>query len=110
MRIGFKCKTNKDYCAINTAKFILPSGTTLTVDRTRTEWSIDGEDLTMTWYCCYLWAINNNTLFVDEAYITDADGFEDLVYDARVQFEVDEDVDDFDEDYEVDVLDWSIGD
>jgi hypothetical protein len=64
----------------------------------------------MTWYCCYLWAINNNTLFVDEAYITDADGFEDLVHDARVQFEVDEDVDDFEEDYEVDVLDWSIGD
>ena len=36
MRITFYCKTNRDYCAINVAKFILPNGTTLTVDRTRT--------------------------------------------------------------------------
>ena len=106
MRITFKCKTNKDYVAVNVAKFILPNGTTLTVDRTRTEWSIDGEDLTMTWCCCYLWAINNNCLFTDEAYITDSSGFEDLIADARVMLLVEEDAD---EDYEVDVLDWTIG-
>ena len=106
MRISFKCKTNKDYVAINVAKFILPNGTTLTVDRTRTEWEIDGEDLEMTWYCCYLHAINDNNIFTDEAYITDASGFEDLIADARVMLLVEEDADD---DYEVDVLDWAIG-
>lgn len=106
MRISFRCKTNRDYCAINVAEFILPSGTTLTVDRTRTEWSIDGENLTMTWYGTYLWAINGNTIFTDETYITDSSGFEDLVADARVLFLVEEDADD---NYEVDVLDWSIG-
>lgn len=109
MRITFKCETTKDYCAINVAKFILPSGTSLTVDRTRTEYEINNVtgDMTMTWYGCYLWAINNNTIFTDETYITDSDGFEDLVYDARVQFELDEDVED--DDYEVTVFDWSIG-
>ena len=106
MRITFKCKTNKDYVAINVAKFILPSGTTLTVDRTRTEWDRDGEDLNMTWCHCYLHAINDCNIFSDEAYITDASGFEDLVADARVMLLVEEDADD---DYEVDVLEWSVG-
>lgn len=106
MRISFKCKTNKDYCAINVAKFLLPTGSTLTVDRTRTEWEIDGEDLTMTWYCCYLHAIDNCNIFNDEAYITDASGFEDLVADARVMLLVEEDAD---EDYDVTVLDWTVG-
>ena len=108
MRITFKCETTKDYCAINVAKFILPSGTTLTVDRTRTEYEIDKAtgDMTMTWYGCYLWAINDNTIFTDETYITDSSGFEDLVADARVLFLVDEDIED---DYEVTVFDWSIG-
>ena len=113
MRITFYCKTNRDYCAINVAKFILPNGTTLTVDRTRTEWNIvenKGKgigDLTMTWCHCYLWQINGNTIFSDEAYITDSSGFEDLIADARVIFELEDDVED--EDYEVDVLDWSVG-
>lgn len=106
MRISFKCKTNKDYVAINVAKFILPNGTTLTVDRTRTEWDFDGEDLIMTWYGTFLWAINDNNIFTDGAYITDASGFEDLIADARVMLLVEEDADD---DYEVDVLDWTIG-
>jgi hypothetical protein len=106
MRITFTCKTNKDYCAINVAKFLLPTGSTITVDRTRTEWDIDRDNLTMTWYGCYLWAIDDNNIFTDEAYITDGAMFEDLVADARILLLVDEDVD---EDYEVDVLDWKIG-
>ena len=112
MRITFTCKTNKDYCAINVAKFLLPTGSTITVDRTRTEWNIVENknkgvgDLTMTWYGCYLWAIDDNNIFTDEAYITDGAMFEDLVADARILLLVDEDVD---EDYEVDVLDWKVG-
>ena len=107
MRITFNCKTNRKYTAINEAKFVLPNNMTITVDRTRTEYENNGSDLTMTWYNCYLWAINGNTIFDDETYITDIEGFMDLVADARVIFEVDEDV--ADEDYEVTVMDWSIG-
>ena len=106
MQIRFKCKTNKDYCAINTAKFILPNGTTLTVDRTTTHFDINGDELSMEWGCCYLWAINDNTIFTNATYITDVDGFSDLVADAKVIFELEEDVED--EDYEVNVLDWNI--
>ena len=109
MKISFKCKTNKDYCAINTAKFVLPNGTTLTIDRTRTEWSIVNQntgELIMTWFCCYLWAINDNNIFTDEVYNLEADNFADLVADARVIFELEEDIED--EDYEVDVLEWGI--
>lgn len=106
MRITFKCRTNKDYVAINTAKFYLPTGSTITVDRTRTEWDIENGDLSMTWCHCYLHAIDGNCIFTDEAYITDGAGFEDLIADARVFLEVEEDADD---DYEVDVLDWKIG-
>ena len=106
MRISFKCRTNKDYVAVNVAKFILPTGSTLTVDRTRTEWSIDNGELDMTFCHCYLHAIDNNCIFTDEAYITDGANFEDLVNGARVILLLDEDVD---EDYYVNVLDWSIG-
>ena len=72
MRIWFKCKTNKDYVMINTAEFVLPNNTALTIDRTQTEYGIDENGiLNMTWGGCYLWAVNGYTLFNDEAYITD---------------------------------------
>ena len=106
MRITFKCKTNKDYCAINVAVFVLPTGSTLTVDRTRTEWDIEGENLTMTWCHCYLHAIDDNAIFADEAYLGDSAYFEDLVANAKVILQVEEDAD---SDYEVNVLEWSIG-
>ena len=106
MRISFKCRTNKDYVMINTAKFTLPTGTTLTVDRTSTEYDIEGEILDMTWGCTYLHAIDGNCIFSDTAYITDSSGFEDLVADAKVIFELE---DDADEDYEVEILEVRIG-
>ena len=107
MRITFKCRTNKDYVMINTAKFILPTGTVLTVDRTTTHYGIEGEILNMTWGCVYLWAIDNNYIFSDDtAYITDSSGFEDLVAQAKVEFELE---DDADEDYKVEVLEVLIG-
>ena len=108
MRITFKCKTNKDYVAINVAEFILPTGSTITVDRDTTEWDIDKSthELTMVWKHCYLWAIDGNNIFTEGAYITDGANFEDLIADARIMLLVEEDADD---DYEVDVLDWSVG-
>ena len=107
MRITFKCRTNKDYVMINTVKFILPTGTVLTVDRTTTHYDIEGGILNMTWGCVYLWAIDGNNIFSDEtAYITDSSGFEDLVANAKVVFELE---DDADEDYSVELLEIGIG-
>ena len=112
MRISFRCLTNRDYVAINTVKFILPTGSTITVDRDSTEWDIDKStsELTMVWKHCYIWAIDGNNIFTEGAYITDGANFEDLVADSKVVFELEEDDDsDCSEDYEVDVLEWSVG-
>lgn len=106
MRITFKCRTNKDYVMINTAKFTLPTGTVLTVDRTTTHYDIEGEILNMTWGATYLHAIDGNCIFSDTAYITDSSGFEDLVAQAKVVFELE---DDADEDYKVELLEIKIG-
>ena len=107
MRINFRCKTNRSFCNINTAKFILPTGSTITVDRTSTDYDIHEGMMTMTWSCCYLWAIDGNTLFEEDvAYITDADGFADLVADAKVVFELEED--DTDHDYSVEIIEWEV--
>ena len=106
MRISFKCKTNKDYVMINTVKFLLPTGTTLTVDRTTTSYDINKGILDMTWGGVYLWSIDGNNIFSDTAYITDSSGFEDLVANAKVMFLLEEDADD---DYEVEILEVRIG-
>ena len=106
MRIWFKCKTNKDYVMINTAEFVLPNNTALTIDRTQTEYDIDENGiLDMTWGGCYLWAVNGYTLFNDEAYITDYDGFSALLKNADLNITLE---DDADEDYEVSILAWGI--
>ena len=106
MRITFKCRTNKDYVAVNTAKFILPTGSTITVDRDNTEWDVQDGELTMVWRHCYIWAIDGNNIFTEGAYITDGANFEDLVADARIVLELE---DDTDEDYYVNVLEWYVG-
>ena len=106
MRITFICRTNKNYVAINTAKFILPTGSTITIDRDETEWDINNNELSMVWRRCYVWAIDGNNIFTEGAYITDGANFEDLVSNARIMLEVEEDADD---DYEVDVVEWRIG-
>lgn len=109
MRISFRCSTNRNYVAINTVKFVLPTGSTITVDRDETEFDINGSELTMTWKHCYLWAIDGNNIFTEGAYITDGAGFEDLVANSKVIFELEEDCEDCAEDYEVNVLEYSIG-
>ena len=106
MRITFKCRTNKDYVAVNTAKFILPTGSTITVDRDNTEWDVQDGELTMVWRHCYIWAIDGNNIFTEGAYITDGANFEDLVADAKIVLELE---DDTDEDYYVNVLECRIG-
>ena len=107
MRISFECRTNKNYVAINTAKFVLSNGLSITVDRDTTEYGIEDGILTMTWKHCYLWAINGHYLFDKEAYLTDASAFEDLIGDAKVVFELEDDVED--RDYKVECVDYYIG-
>ena len=64
MNIQFKCKTNKDYVAINSLNVRLESGLTIIIDRKRTEYELttDG-NLDMTWKGCYLWGVNEYFVF-----------------------------------------------
>ena len=52
------------------------------------------------------WAIDGNNIFTEGAYITDGANFEDLVADAKIVLELE---DDTDEDYYVNVLECHIG-
>ena len=99
MTLEFKCKTNKDYVAINTLKITRSCGAKLTVDRETTEYGINNGELTMTWKGCYLWALDGYNIFGDEGYyMTDGDveEFKKLCKVAFFDFELEDDVD---EDY-----------
>lgn len=63
MNIEFTAKTNKSYCMINTVTFRLPEGTTLTIDREITDYSIEDGELSMVWEHCYIWEINGVNIF-----------------------------------------------
>ena len=101
MTITFKCKTNKDYVAVNTLKIGRPYGAMITIDREYTEYSIEDGILTMTWRGCYLWAVDGQNIFGSDGYrITDEysmDEFKALCNAAMWRdFELEDDVD---EDY-----------
>ncbi len=70
MDIWFICKTNKDYITINTAKFKLPSGAVITVDRTETIRDRDYHgnigNMKMVWKNAYLWALDGFNIFGDK--------------------------------------------
>jgi len=92
IRIAFKCRTNLNICMINTAKFILPNGTVLTVDRTDTEYTAENGLLNMTWKNCYLWAINDCCIFGDYlAYLDMPRDMNDLLKGTKVEFEIEDD-------------------
>lgn len=106
MTIYFTAKTNKDYVMINTAKFTLPNGDVLTIDRNSTEYSIDENgNLEMEWDDCYLWAINGCHIFDGEAYIDNIFELSELLENSMLEFELE---DDADEDYEVTEVEWSL--
>ena len=109
MRIEFKCRTNKDYIAINTLKVIVPSKAVLTIDRNITEYDFDGEQLNMVWKGCYLWSIDDNYIFGEEGYhIKDEEAikeFKRLIKRSKFFLELEEDVD---EDYIVHIDEVSI--
>ena len=103
MKIIFQCSSNYDYVAINTAKFKLKSGSTLTIDRKYTEWE-KGNDgcFAMAWSGCYLWAIDDcytSDMFLGDGEITFANdeyavkSFKELTEGATVEFEPDCEVD-----------------
>lgn len=87
--------TNKDYCMINTLVATMPNGKKYVFDRDMTEYSIrDGSTqvvkncnvLDMSWYGVYLWDGEEPT-YID----TDSPAFKDIVTNAKLEFELEED-------------------
>lgn len=98
--LSITAKTNKDYCMINTLVATTPDGKEYIFDRDMTEYSIKNNGvLDMSWYGVYMWDGE------EEAYIdTDSQAFKDIVTNAKLEFELEEDAED---DYEVaDITLW----
>jgi hypothetical protein len=76
----------------------LPSGGTITIDRDHTEFSVNGNRLTMTWYGCYLWAIDDHNIFGDYGcHDINVEELKNAVMSgASIFFELEDDVDDSD--------------
>lgn len=102
MRLGFKAKTNKDYCMINSAKFILKNGTEILIDRTWTDFEIEDGILNMLWEDCYLWELCGYNIFDREAYLND-EAYGLLRTAKLIELELEDDADD---DYEVWDIEW----
>lgn len=106
MRLSFNCTTNHDYVAINTLKLMLPTGSTITVDRSMTQFNVDGDKLVMEWHGCYLWAIDDHNIFgAGGCHDITANEFQDLTEGAYVFFELEDDVD---PDYFVTIENWDV--
>lgn len=107
MRLIIEGKTNRDDVMVNTAKVTLPSGDVYTIDRYRTEYTIDTVTgcLSMTWDMCYLHMINDISPFErNTAYLSSDDGFQDILNEGTLELELE---DDADPDYVVEVAKWS---
>ena len=107
MRLIIEGKTNRDDVMVNTAKVTLPSGDVYTIDRYRTEYTIDTVTgyLSMTWDMCYLHMINDISPFErNTAYLSSHDGFQDILNEGTLELELE---DDADPDYIVEVAEWS---
>lgn len=55
MVLHFEGKTNGDSVYINAARFILPTGERIVIDRDTTEYTIVDGKLSMDWFGCYVW-------------------------------------------------------
>lgn len=106
MRLIIEGKTNKDTVMVNTARVTLPSGNVYTIDREYTEFTIDTATgyLSMTWDMCYLHMINDICLFDNTAYLSNDDGFQDILNQGTLELELE---DDADPNYKVEVEEWS---
>ena len=107
MRLIIEGNTNRDDVMVNTAKGTLPSGDVYTIDRYRTEYTIDTLTgyLSMTWDMCYLHMINDISPFErNTAYLSSDDGFQDILNEGTLELELE---DDADPDYVVEVAEWS---
>lgn len=105
MILNITGKTNKDYVMINTAKLTLPDENVLTIDRDKTEYSIEDGKICMNWDYCYLWAVNDIDIFIVKAYL-DGDNKEliSILNQGTLELELE---DDADPDYVVEVEEWS---
>lgn len=116
MNINFICKTNmpEQPVMINTVIFHLKDGSYITVDRDETY--VDGMEIrttkttfNMMWEGCYIWNINDFSIFGDNGYhITDVDAIEEfskLVSGVMAEFEIE---DDATEGYEVELINFTV--
>lgn len=113
MRLSFVCKLPNGTCGlesphISEAKFRLPTGSEIIIDRDQTDYTMEDDYLSMEWRGCYLWAIDDNFIFDEPtAYLNVSDGTK-LLEDAElVELMVEDDAAfDADGDYKVEVTSW----
>jgi len=109
MRMNFECYTNYNLVALNALKIKLASGSVLTIDRDKTEWSVEENGrLSMEWKGVYLWAIDDCNIFSDFGHHLNGEGVAEetaaLLKGAReIWFEYDGDLVDHD-DYAVQII------
>ena len=94
--MDFYGKTNKSYVMINVFVFRLKNGKEVTLDRDYTGYSIDKDNLSMTWKGCYYWDGESRN------YISGED-IKDLRKAELIRIELE---DDADPDYTVEINSW----
>lgn len=91
--LSITAKTNKDYCMINTLVATTPDGKQYVFDRDMTEYSIKNNDvLDMNWYGVYMW--DSEEPEEQTCIDTDSPAFMDIVTNAKLEFELEEDAED----------------
>ena len=114
MRLEFSCYLPNGTCGldtpyINKAKFMLATGSVISLDRLETNWDFEVKDgeayLSMEWRNVYLWDIDDVSLFSSEVPILN-EAAELLKGAELIELEVE---DDAPENYEVVVKEWAVG-
>ena len=103
--------SNKKYVMINTIIFKLPNGSSITLDRETTEYSVSKADpyktkyyqylITINWKGCYIWAINGYNLWDNPTLITNYIELARLIEEAEIEIVLEEDAG---SDYEVELI------
>lgn len=109
MRLSFECKLPNGACGltspyINYAKFRLPSGSIVTVDRQETDYNMDEDTLSMEWCDCYLWEIDDINIF-DKEYPLGEDAVSLFSQAGLLELSIE---DDAPADWKVNVVSWSV--
>lgn len=112
--IEFLANTNSEQCFVNDAIFHLKEGGTITIDREKTEYTSENGKLHMIWKNVYLWAVNEwNILDGYNLAYCSASGLVNLLEDAWVELEIDDDAEEsmpYGIEYVVSDVEWVLWD